>query len=457
MPGTQLILRGTVYTIDCQPVAGALLDFWQADAQGVYDNVGYRLRGRQLSDSAGGYSLETVLPGEYPGRPPHIHVKVQAPGQPALTTQLYFPDNPQNAADNIFDPRLLVSIQETATGLSGAFDFYLDAQPTAPQPTLTATSAPTQTATPTITPTPTPTLAPMAILAMRQTPYPGSQIVIEETLEAGDNYHRYYASYLSQGLKIYGLLTVPYGETPPTGWPAIVFNHGYIPPAQYRTTERYIAYVDSLARHGYVVFRIDYRGHDRSEGEARGAYGDPGYTVDVLNAVSALEQHPQVDPDRIGMWGHSMGGYLTLRSMVISPRIKAGVIWAGVVASYPDLLTRWRRSGASNPAPTPSGFRRWRADWVEQYGLPEENPEFWNGISANAFLADISGPVQLHHGTADEEVPLAFSETLAQQMQAAGKTVEYYTYEGDNHNLSNFFSQAMTRTLEFFDRYLKGE
>jgi hypothetical protein len=121
----------------------------------------------------------------------------------------------------------------------------------------------------------------MNILALRQTPYPGSEIVIEETLEPGGNYNRYIASYQSEGLKIYALLTIPYGEMPLTGWPAIVFNHGYIPPDQYRTTERYVAYVDWLAQSGYIVFRIDYRGHDRSQGEARGAYGDPGYTVDV--------------------------------------------------------------------------------------------------------------------------------------------------------------------------------
>lgn len=295
----------------------------------------------------------------------------------------------------------------------------------------------------------------MNILAQRQTPYPGSQIIIEQELEPGANYSRYYASYLSEGLKIYALLTIPSGEMPATGWPAIVFNHGYIPPAQYRTTERYIAYVDSLARQGYVVFRIDYRGHDRSEGEASGAYGDPGYTLDVLNAVAALRSFGQVDPARIGMWGHSMGGFLTLRAMVISPDVRAGVIWAGVVASYPDLLSRWRRSGDATPTPSSAAVRRWRVEWVEQYGTPEENPDFWNSISANSYLGEVSGPIQLHHGDADETVPLLFSETLAQQLQAAGRGVELYTYPGDNHNISNSFSLAMQRTIEFFDRYLK--
>ena len=219
--------------------------------------------------------------------------------------------------------------------------------------TIPSTATVPATATATLSPTPTPTLHPMEIRAARLTPYPGSDIVIEETLEPGANYYRYYAYYLSEGLKIYGLLTVPYTAMPATGYPAIVFNHGYIPPDVYRTTERYIAYVDNLAQNGYVVFRIDYRGHDRSEGEARGAYSDPGYLADVLNAVAALKQYPLVDPQRIGMWGHSMGGFLTLRAMVVSPDIRAGVIWAGVIASYPDLLCCWRRS-QDFPTPTPN-------------------------------------------------------------------------------------------------------
>jgi uncharacterized protein len=316
------------------------------------------------------------------------------------------------------------------------------------------TSVPTSTPTLTATITPTPTYHPMSILAMRQRDYPGSEITIERTLEPGANYDRYYVSYLSEGLKIYGLLTVPRGEMPSTGWPAIVFNHGYIPPDVYRTTERYIAYVDRIARSGYIVFRIDYRGHDQSEGEATGAYGDTGYTIDVLNAVSSIKRYPLADPERIGMWGHSMGGYLTLRAMVISPDIKVGVIWAGVVGSYEDLLYNWRRSDGFTPTPRPDG-RSWRLNWLETYGSPDENPSFWNSVSSTSYLGDISGPLQLHHGTADESVPVEFSETLFMKLLDEGKMVELYTYPGDNHNISQNFTTAMDRTIEFFDRYLK--
>ena len=328
-----------------------------------------------------------------------------------------------------------------------------------PSPSPSSTVVPSPTPSPTITPSPTPTLHPMNILAMRENIYPGSAITIEETLEPGANYYRYYAWYLSQGLKIYGLLTVPFGDMPPGGWPAIVFNHGYISPQIYKTTERYIAYVDQLARHGYVVYKIDYRGHDRSEGEATGAYGDPGYTTDVLNAVSSLKAFPRVDAQRIGMWGHSMGGFLTLRAMVISSDIKAGVIWSGVVGSYPDMLCCWHHPEVNRPTSTPNpNFRSgWRTQWQNIYGSPEENPGFWMSISANSYLMDLSGPLQIHHDVGDSEVPVKFSQDLDQAVLAAGKTVEYYEYPGDDHNLANYFNLAMQRTIEFFDQYLKGE
>ena len=325
-------------------------------------------------------------------------------------------------------------------------------------PSPSSTPKPTATATATVTPTSTATLHPMNILAARQKDYPGSSITIEETLEPGANYSRYIAWYKSEGLKIYGLLTVPFGEMPTSGWPVIVFNHGYIPPEIYKTTERYIAYVDSLARHGYIVYKIDYRGHDRSEGEATGAYGNPGYTTDVLNAVSALKEFPQVDAQRIGMWGHSMGGFLTLRAMVISPDIKAGVIWSGVVGSYPDMICCWHHPAMGGPTPTPNAnFRSgWRTQWQNLYGSPAENPDFWMGISANSYLNELSGPLQLHAGTGDTEVPIKFSQDLYQEVMAAGKTAEYYEYPGDDHNLSDYFNLAMQRTIEFFDQYLKA-
>lgn len=325
-------------------------------------------------------------------------------------------------------------------------------QPATATPTFTLTSEPALTYSP--APTATPVPHPMSIIALRNQEYPGSEITVVKELERGVNYRRYYVYYLSEGLKIYALLTIPNGEKPDGGFPAIVFNHGYIPPDVYRTTERYIHYVDQLARSGYVVFRIDYRGHDQSEGEATGAYGNPGYQIDVMNAVTSLQRHPDINPEKIGMWGHSMGGYLTLRAMVISDEVKVGVIWAGVVASYTDLLYNWRRTGAFTPSPSSTG-RGWRGAWIEQYGTPEQNPVFWDSVSATSYLAELSGPLELHHGTADEDVPVEFSIRLAELGRQYGQIVNLYTYDGDNHNISKYFSQAMRQTIAFYDIYLK--
>src|SRR3989344_8783598 len=96
---------------------------------------------------------------------------------------------------------------------------------------------------------------PLSIETLRQGNYPGSDILIEQTLAPGSNYRRYIASYKSEGLKIYALLTVPNGTKPETGWPVVIFNHGYIPPSQYKTTERYVAYTDAFSRNGYILFR----------------------------------------------------------------------------------------------------------------------------------------------------------------------------------------------------------
>jgi protocatechuate 3,4-dioxygenase beta subunit len=127
MGGQRLVLAGTVLTTDCRPLQRALLDFWQADDAGQYDNQGYRLRGHQFSDAKGAWRLETIVPGLYTGRTRHIHVKVQAPDGPVLTTQLYFPGEPENDRDGIFSPELLLGDVRDAGGTRrGSFTFVLE-------------------------------------------------------------------------------------------------------------------------------------------------------------------------------------------------------------------------------------------------------------------------------------------------------------------------------------------
>ena len=302
---------------------------------------------------------------------------------------------------------------------------------------------------------------PLSIDYARTLDYPGSEIITEQTLSPGSNYQRHVVSYKSEGLKQYALLTVPNGEPPEGGWPAIVFNHGYISPSVYRTTERYIAYTDGFSRNGYVLIRPDYRGHANSEGEARGGYSNNDYTADVLNALSSLEKLDYVSAEKIGMWGHSMGGHITLRAMAINPSIKVGVIWAGVVGSYEDLVNGWRRGQTARPSPTPNPNetpnprRRWRTSLTEQYGTPQENPDFWDSISATSYLTEFGGPIQLHHATGDTSVNYELSENLHSKMQDLGLESEVFIYQGDDHNLTQNFGTAMSRSISFFDSALK--
>jgi len=120
--GIPLLVTGDVVDTRCRPVRGALLDFWQADAAGQYDNQGYRLRGHQFADGRGRYALRTVVPGLYPGRTRHIHVKVQRPHGKVLTTQLYFPGEPYNAKDGLFNEELLVRVVRPGEAM---FDFVV--------------------------------------------------------------------------------------------------------------------------------------------------------------------------------------------------------------------------------------------------------------------------------------------------------------------------------------------
>jgi uncharacterized protein len=293
---------------------------------------------------------------------------------------------------------------------------------------------------------------PLTIPELREGSYPGSAIKIERQLSSGRNYKRYLSSYQSEGLKIFALLTVPNGAKPKNGWPAIIFNHGYIPPKQYRTTEKYVAYVDGFARAGYIVFKPDYRGHGFSQGEPSGAYFSPAYTIDVLNATSSVAKFKDANPNRIGMWGHSMGGYLTLRSMLVDSRIKVGVIWAGVVAPYKDILERWTRS-RPNDIPREARSRRQRI--LDKFGTPSSNPAFFDSISPNSYLSDGLGPLQIHHGLSDETVPYQFSRALVKGLRNAKQPHEYFEYAGNDHNLKQSFGLVMRRSVAFFDKVLK--
>lgn len=124
--GVPFELTGLVLTRSCRPVSGAMVDLWHADENGHYDNDGFRYRGHVFADAAGRFQFKTITPAVYPRRTRHFHVKVQAPNEPVLTTQLYFPGEPANARDFLFDRRLLMRVATANDGRTGRFDFILD-------------------------------------------------------------------------------------------------------------------------------------------------------------------------------------------------------------------------------------------------------------------------------------------------------------------------------------------
>ena len=192
----------------------------------------------------------------------------------------------------------------------------------------TVKSQPTVSVSPKV---PTSAPDPLSIAAIRGRMYPGSAIIVEQNLGEQGGYSSQVVSYQSDGLKINALLDTPDGSAPSGGWPAIVFNHGYIIPSRYSTTSSYKTWEAALSKAGFVVLKPDYRGNDGSQGDPEGGHFSPVYAYDVLNAVASIKQYPAVNPRRIGMFGHSMGGHEALRAIVTSSDIKATVIAAGAI------------------------------------------------------------------------------------------------------------------------------
>lgn len=270
------------------------------------------------------------------------------------------------------------------------------------------------------------------------------------------SYTSYLTSYLSDGLSIKGLLTKPNSEMPEGGWPAVVFIHGYIPPKTYQTTEKYGDYVDFLARNGLVVFKIDLRGHGTSEGEPGGAYYSSDYIIDTLNAYSALTLSGFVNPQKIGLWGHSMAGNVVLRTLAVRPDIKAGVIWAGAVYTYKDLSDYGISDFSYQPPPGNVERQRKRQKLRETYGDPKDGDPFWNLVAPTNFLSDIKSAIQIHHALNDNIVSIEYSRNLNNLLGKTSIAHQLNEYDFGGHNIEGAsFTQAMQKTVEFFKEYLK--
>lgn len=304
-----------------------------------------------------------------------------------------------------------------------------------------------------VTPTPFP-FQELTIPYLRSQTYTSSLTVGEKAYETSV-YTASFASFTSQGLKVNGLLTLPKTSPPQGGWPAIIFIHGYIPPQQYVTTRNYYDYVDYLAKNGFVVFKIDLRGHGTSEGEPGGAYYSSDYIFDTLSAYTALQQFQTVNPNRIGLWGHSMAGNIVLRSMAVKPDIPAAVIWAGAVYTYVDFQT-FGISDASYQPPASSSERvRKRQQLVETHGQPSTSSAFWQQVAATSYLKDIQGAIALHHARNDNVVSINYSSNLVNLLQQSSIQHEFHAFSGGGHNITgSYFTEAMQRTVQFFTTHL---
>ena len=274
---------------------------------------------------------------------------------------------------------------------------------------------------------------------------------------SGSNYNSFLTSYDSDGLKIEGLLTIPKMDPPAGGWPAIVFVHGYIAPSTYKTTEKYVEYVDYLAKNGFVVFKIDLRGHGMSEGDPGGAYYSSDYVIDTLSARKALQNADFVNPERVGLWGHSMAGNVTFRAFVTASDIPALVVWAGAGYSYLDLAT-YGLNDNSYRAPSRSLPRRTGSLIRETYGEYSSDSKFWQMISPMNYLENIKGAIELHHAIDDTVVNIGYSRDLMRALDSTSIPHQLFEYEQGGHNLSgDSFYLAMQRTVEFYKKTLSLE
>lgn len=276
------------------------------------------------------------------------------------------------------------------------------------------------------------------------------EVKTEKTLKETPSYTSYAISYQSNGLKITGYMNVPKGVG---SFPAIILNHGYFIPSRYQTGDGTRMEADYLAQRGYVTIASDYRGYGGSDkGESLFRWG---YVYDVLNLIPALEKLSMVDSNRIGIWGHSMGGMLAVKTLVANPRIKATVLVAPVGADEADAYRLVKESKHEDVATIDE------LAWLEKnYGTPETNPQGYAKMSAINFLTNITAPVNIHHSEGDQHVPFSWSEKLYNTLKNEGKVVELFRYSGQLHTFSaardlTQWKEIMERTLTFFNKYLK--
>ena len=312
----------------------------------------------------------------------------------------------------------------------------------------TSTNRPTSTTSasrdqpPEAAPTTTTTAPdPASIQALIDTTYDGRNLRLGRESGSTSAYRQYYATYQGDGLTISGRINVPRGKGP---FPAVVLAHGYVPIEEYTNGATMLRERDYLARQGYVTLHIDYRNHASSSDDPDNmANLRHGYAVDAINAGLALQQFASVDPDRIGIVGRSMGGGVVYEALVAKPGLfKAAVAYAPVSSDAVDNFNKWIRRDGDGAADAV----------IARLGTPEANPAVWATTSPRTYFERVTAPILIHHGTADEDCPIAWSEETVAALKAAGKSVTYFVYKGQRHTFTSQWPLSIRRTQEFLER-----
>ena len=302
----------------------------------------------------------------------------------------------------------------------------------------TATSEP---APPTPTADPWAEYAEYTIEGLRGRSYGQGEIEILQVMEETPSFTRYLIAYPSDGLRITGMLNRPKGDGP---FPAVILNHGYYPLDVYQTGNGTKLAADYLAARGFLTISPDFRSHAGSD-DAPNLFR-AGHVIDVLNLIPLVQKLPYARPGKVGMWGHSNGGAITAKAMVVSDQIGAALIYApassNIVEDYWFRVERAASRGA-------------QIDPIEWPVKPEEGPDLYERLSPLPYLQYVQAPVQIHWGTADETVPLKWPDDLRAGLEAAGKQVTMHVYEGQPHSFQGAGNGLyLQRMVEFFAQHL---
>ena len=271
--------------------------------------------------------------------------------------------------------------------------------------------------------------------------------------------------YVSAGLKVHAMVARPHGDTPKGGWPVVIANHGHHPEPKKHgisadgTDHRpgdYYRYIPELfVARGYLVVMPDYRGHNISEGLefTEGLLESAYYTEDVLNLVDAVDDIPDINIDQLYMWGHSMGGEVTLRTLMATNRIRAAALWSSVGGSIWDQAYYYSRF-ADSSARDGSDIEKSVVERLRRSIADLAGPFDTDSVEPLNYLDDLETPLIIQHAAGDTGAAYKWSENLAKELYLRDKIYEFWTVDGGEHLFTaRDMEIAADRDAAFFKRF----